>query len=277
MSDLQPLLEARIEPAGEEDFYTVEGRTYVRTTHALHRAMPPYLVPWAEKVGHEGMYRLLSPLPNSHNPDAGFSLEQARAAIKNAGWDCESEKTKGGTRGAELHFSFESWIKQGVPPTLEDFEPEHRGYAQTLCQFLVDYQPEFECSELTVFHAELMYAGTIDAIGRATTQPKGVRHPNIVGKRLAWDLKSNKAKKVYLQHYFQLASYELALEHHGVEMDGSAVVAVGPGQERGKPYRVAVNYVRPEQWVHVLNLYRVLEAVKHQNPNSRANGKASNG
>ena len=244
--------------------YLVESIPHPRTTDILHAVLPPYLAPWAEGVGAKGMHRLYE-----QNGSLG-SLEECKELIKAAGWDCEAERASGASRGLEVHFAVEAWIKQGVPPTISDFEPDARPYAQTLCQWLIDYEPEFECSELMVWHSELIYAGTIDAIGKVTKRPKGTRHVDITGKRLAFDFKTNKEKKVYFpQHYFQLAAYELALEHHSIEVDGSAVVALGPHGVKGKPYRVAPNYVRPEMWKSVMQMYQTLQAAKALNPNKR--------
>ena len=263
---IETLTESRIELTEDGTQYVLDGQLFDRTTSIVNDVLPPYLVIWAENTGQEAMFRLLR-----ENPTAEWTLESARGAISGAGWDCESQKKEGGRRGAETHFAIEAWIKQGVPPTLDDFEPEHRPYARTLCQFLIDYEPEFSHSEITVYHPELGYAGTIDAIGRATKRPTGVRHKDITGVDLAWDFKTNKEKKVYEQHYLQLASYRCGLDYHGVDVGGEAVVALGPTpwKNSGKPYRVAPNYFPASLWVAAMAFYRALTDAKAQNPNGR--------
>lgn len=244
--------------------YVHGDKGYDRVTTVVHKALPPYLAPWAEKVGQQAaltIYKNTGTLPDTP--------EELKEAVRMAGLTTDHEKKAGGLRGAEIHFAMEAWIKQGVPPALDDFEPEVRPYAQTLAQWLIDYEPEFEASEIMLYHPELGYAGTCDAIGRVTKRPKGARHPDINGKRIVFDFKTNKNKAVYEQHYAQLAAYELALHAHGVEVEGSAVVAVGPSPARGSPYRFAVNFWEPEDWLPVMGLFRMLEQVKQKNPNAR--------
>ena len=38
---------------------------------------------------------------------------------------------------------------------------------------------------------------------------------------------------------------------------------------KGSPYRFAVNFWEPEDWLPVMGLYRMLEQVKQKNPNAR--------
>lgn len=263
MSSLTKLIEDA--PILNEDGsqYVHGDKGYDRVTTVVHKALPPYLAPWAEKVGQEAMWKVLG------EGDPHVGLERARELIKERGLTTDHEKKAGGLRGAEIHFAMEAWIKQGVPPALDDFEPEVRPYAQTLAQWLIDYEPEFEASEIMLYHPELGYAGTSDAIGRMTKRPKGARHPDITGKRIVLDFKTNKNKAVYEQHYAQLAAYELALHAHGVEVEGSAVVAVGPSPAKGSPYRFAPSFWPRESWLPIMALYRMLEEVKALNPNAR--------
>ncbi len=263
---LDTLTQSKIELVDDGATYFLDGQVYDRVTDIISKVLPPYLVPWAENTGQEAMFKLLR-----ENPSGEWTLENARGAIQGAGWDCESQKKEGGRRGAETHFAVEAWIKQGIPPTLEDFEPEHRPYARTLCQFLVEYEPVSTHSEITVHHPDLGYAGTIDALGKATKRPKGVRHKDITGLNLAWDFKTNKEKKVYDQHYFQLAAYRCGLDYHGVAVDGEAVVAIGPTpwKNSGKPYRVAPNYFPASVWPAANAFYRALTQAKAANPNRR--------
>ncbi len=125
---------------------------------------------------------------------------------------------------------------------------------------------------MTVWHPGLQYAGTIDAIGKLTKFPKGARWPNIKGKRFAFDMKSNQARRIYSpQHYFQLAAYRHCLDHHGIEVDGEAVIAIGPSpwKNGGKPYTLGVNYVEARLWEPIVRAYRALEEARQANPRSR--------
>lgn len=249
----------------DEGCYEYEGQKLDRVTQIVHAVTPPYLAPWAEKVGRESVEKLYR-LRGGNLPDTQDEIKQA--VIQN-GWTTEHEKKAGGLRGAEVHFALEAYIKQGIPPTLDDFDPDVRPYAQTLCQWLVDYEPEFYASEITVYHPEFLYAGTVDAIGHTTKHPKGVRHADISGQPRIFDLKTNKDKSVYEQHYVQLAAYELALQAHGVELDGTAVVAIGPMKEKGKPYRVAPSFWLASDFIPVMGMYRTLLAARNRNPNKK--------
>ncbi len=265
---LASLIENAPEPAGDGDCYSVDGKEFARVTGIISKTMPPYLVPYAEKTGIQAAHAVYKEMKDS----LPSHWEDTQTMARQMGLDCESLKNKGGDRGASVHFANQAWVEQGIPPSLEDFEPEHRPYAQTYCQFLMDYEPEFECSEVTVWNDELGCAGTFDAIATLTKRPKGVRHPDVRDKRLVLDYKTNKDKRVYApQHYMQLAAYRYCLDSHGVSVDGEAVVAIGPSpwKNSGKPYTVALNYYPARLWPPVVGLYRALEEGKALNPRSR--------
>jgi hypothetical protein len=154
---------------------------------------------------------------------------------------------------------------------VSDFDnPEHVKYAQSMAQWMLDYRPEFEHSEIRVVHPRLGYAGTFDAIGKVTARPKGARGPDFTGKRIIFDFKTNKAKSVYEQHLFQLAAYELACEEWDVEVEGSAVVAIGPmGDVKGTPYSFRPNYVEPGSFEQIMATYQMILDQKARNPLGR--------
>lgn len=247
--------------------YVYEGVEYERVTKIIHEAMPPYLAPWAEKVGHEAMYKVMDGRSSEN-----YSLEQARQDIREAGLTCEDEKTKGGDRGQALHQAIEAMIRTEelvVDPS--DFEdPEHVKYAQSFAAFMADYRPTFEQAEVRIVHPELGYAGTFDAIATCRARPKGARGPDMTGKRLILDWKTNVSKKVYDSHLYQLAAYELALNYWQEPVDGAAVVAIGPyGDVKGKPYAFKVNYVEPDAFRSMVEWRRVVERQKSLNPLGR--------
>jgi hypothetical protein len=122
-----------------------------------------------------------------------------------------------------------------------------------------------------VWHDELRYAGTFDAIGKTLKRPSGVRHPEIRGQRLAFDLKTNKQKRIYFpQHYFQLAAYRHGLDYHGVKIDGEAIISLGPsGEIKGKPYSTGINFVPAHLWPPMVAAYRAIVEAQSLNPNAR--------
>lgn len=264
---LKALSESPVGLSEDERSYELDGENYTRVTDIIKKALPPYLVPWAENTGIQATHSVYETMGGSLPPDWTTTRDMARQMGK----DTESQKKAGANRGANIHFANDAWIEQGIPPSLEDFEPEHRPYAQAYCQFLVDYEPEFECSEVTVWHPDLKYAGTFDAIATLTKRPPRVRHPDVRGKRLILDYKTNKDKRIYFpQHHFQLAAYRHGLDFHGVPVDGEAVVAIGPKKEGGGlPYCVGVNYVPARLWPPVVAMWRAIEEAQALNPSAR--------
>jgi hypothetical protein len=246
--------------------YVYNDQEFVRVTDVIHKVLPPYLAPWAEEVGHKAVmsiYERDGALPTS--------LTELKQLIREAGLTCEDEKQAGADRGSSLHLAIEAMIRTGDVISVSDFEdPEHAKYAQSFAQFMLDYQPIFEEAEVRVIHPELGYAGTFDAIGRVTAKPKGARGVDLTGKRIVFDFKTNKKKSVYEQHLYQLAAYELALDHWGVEVEGSAVVALGPtGDIKGKPYTFRGNYVERQAFERVMNTYHLFNEMKARNPLGR--------
>ena len=246
--------------------YVYDDKEFVRVTDVIHKVLPPYLAPWAEEVGQKAalaIYERDGSLPGS--------ITELKQLVKEAGMTCEDEKQSGADRGSSLHLAIEAMIRTGEVMTLEDFEdPEHAKYAQAFGAFLMDYQPEFESAEVRVVHPELGYAGTFDAIGRVTARPKGARGADITGQRIIFDFKTNVRKAVYEQHLFQLAAYELACEHWDIDVEGSAVVAIGPaGDVKGKPYSFRPNYVERASFAQIMATYTMIKEQKARNPLAR--------
>lgn len=248
--------------------YVSEGKEYQRVTDVISKVLPPYLAPWAEKVGQQAaitIFRATGTLPDTQ-------AELANQA-RQMGITCDDEKTNGGDRGQALHQAIEAMIRTNEPVVdLHDFDnPEHRLYAQSFAEWMLDYQPIFEEAEVRIVHPELGYAGTFDAIGKVTARPKGARGPDLTGKRLIFDFKTNVEAKVYDQHLFQLAGYHLACEHFGIPVHGSAVVAVGPkGQMKKKtPYTFKANYIQPHAFGGVIEFHRLVQSQKARNPLAR--------
>lgn len=251
--------------AEDGSHYIYDGKPMERVTQIIHKAMPPYLAPWAEGVGQKAMWTIMSA-----NPE--YDLGMAKRAIGDAGLTCENEKTKGADRGQALHQAIEAMIETEEPTVdLNDFDdPEHAKYAQSFAAFMVDYRPAFEKAEIRVCHPDLGYAGTFDAIAVCRARPKGARGTDLTGKRIILDWKTNVGKKVYESHLYQLAAYELGMQYWEEPVQGSAVVAIGPmGDVKGKPYSFKPNHVEPEAFRAMVRWCRVVEDQKKRNPLAR--------
>lgn len=267
MTDLLAgLPEITLTPDGKR--YVSEGKEYRRVTDIVSKVLPPYLTPWAEKVGQQAalhIYQHTGQLPETQSE----LMQEAR----NLGITCEDEKNKGADRGSALHKAIEAMIASHNPVVdLNDFDnPEHRLYAQSFSQWMLDYQPEFHEAEVTLVHPELGYAGTFDAIGTCRARPKGARGTDLTGKTILFDFKTNVEAKTYDQHLYQLAAYELACEYWGIKTEGAAVVAVGPsGQTKKKtPYTFKPSFVQSHAFKGVLDFYNLIEEQRKLNPMGR--------
>jgi hypothetical protein len=256
-----------LELTDDGSHYLYDGKPLERVTQIIHKAMPPYLAPWAEKVGQRAMYEVIM----KYN-DKEHSFESYVQEIREAGLTCDDEKTKGADRGQALHQAIEAMIETGEPAVdLDDFEnPEHAKYAQSFAAFMVDYRPTFERAEIRVCQPELGYAGTFDAIATCRARPKGARGTDLTGKRIILDWKTNVGKKVYESHLYQLAAYQLAMDYWDEPVEGAAVVALGPmGDIKGKPYSFKPNHVEPEAFEAMVKWCRVVERQKTLNPLAR--------
>ncbi len=247
--------------------YLYEGKRLERVTQIIHKAMPPYLAPWAEGVGQKAVLAIYE-----RDGKLPVSLNELKQEIREAGLTCDDEKTKGADRGQALHQAIEAMIETGEPAVdLDDFDdPEHAKYAQSFAAFMVDYRPTFERAEIRVCHPDLGYAGTFDAIAVCRARPKGARGTDLTNKRIILDWKTNVGKKVYESHLYQLSAYELAMQYWDEQVEGSAVVAIGPaGDVKGKPYSFKPNHVEPDAFRAMIEWCRVVEKQKTLNPLAR--------
>lgn len=96
--------------------------------------------------------------------------------------------------GSEVHEAIEAFVLGKPRPTITD--PEIGAHMDRFGEFLRDFQPVFEASELTVFNRTESYAGTLDAI------------IHLDGDRWLLDIKTGKA--VYPEVALQLAMYRHA-------------------------------------------------------------------
>ena len=267
MTDLLAgLPEITLTPDGKR--YVSEGKEYRRVTDIISKVLPPYLTPWAEKVGQQAalhIYQHTGQLPETQSE----LMQEAR----NLGITCEDEKNKGADRGSALHLAIESLVLTGnAALALEDFDnPDHMKYAQSFSDFQLDYAPDFEAAEVRIAHPELDYAGTFDAIAICRKRPKGARGPDMTGKRIILDWKTNSEGHSYPQHLWQLAAYQLACEHWGIPVEGSAVVALGPKgmMKRKTPYSFKPSYIEPSAFAGVVDFFNLAERQMGRNPLGR--------
>lgn len=236
--------------AGTGYFCDPCGREHERVTKLVDACCPKWaLVPWAENTALDAAIAIYA--------DTG-SLPNNRQALKEASkrrqLDCDSAKQAGGSRGSELHAYLNQFVQSATVAPLSDLSPEYRGYGQQLAKFLIDYEPEFLCSEVLIVHHVLDYAGRTDGICVIHRQPVKRNKPiDLTGKTVLFDLKTNREGRVYRPSMnYQVAGYELAWREMGGEPnDHQVIVAVGE-----ESYQLAVSGFEPESFRDLVNFYR---------------------
>jgi hypothetical protein len=241
------------------------GKEHKRVTQLIDQAWPTWaLVPWAAKLSVEGTLAFIA----AHEQDY-YTAEGVMAWLKDQGLDSDSQKKAGGDRGTALHRALETYATTGEFASVSDFDPEVRPYWAQLSTFLMDYEPQFEVSEIMLANCELDYAGTSDGIAVITKQPpRKNRGYDLTGKRVMFDLKSNRDGRVHPPaHLYQLAAYRLAWDvGGGSPLDHEIVVAVGT-----ESYQVCVNYYEPDSFRKLVEFVADQERQKSLNPNGRKN------
>lgn len=268
-----------IQITGKDDRYyhlEIQGEKHklISVTSVLSALLPkPALVNWAFNIGVEETVSLISK-EAARALTEGRSKEFTQAVtngdakklikyLRDNDLTHDAKAKDGMDRGNILHKCLEARIAGEELP--EGWE-ECADYVGSLDKFLNDYQPTFHASELKVVHLDEGYAGTLDAVCTINSHPSRRRHESMVGKRVVFDLKTNKDGKVYPQsHLPQVSAYGSALEYMGGSYDHGMVIAIGP-----ESYSPIVNYYDREIFGSFMKLYKALDDGKKANPNGRS-------
>lgn len=146
------------------------------------------------------------------------------------------QRDKAAAFGSEFHRIAEALILESPLPQWEEaMEP----FVESFHNFVNDWNPEWEATELTLCHPEHGWAGTADWFGYL---------PGFGGALILGDWKTGKG--VYKEAALQLSAYQRAT--HGFLRDGTEVTPP-------KADRAVVVHVRPEKYKR--GGYRVVPVV----------------
>jgi len=261
---------------GKDRLYEYDGNRYPSVTSIIGSVLDkPALTPWAYRVGIEGAIKAIQQEAAAHTKLANLqdylgslNYQTLNGDITAYGYDIESKKKEGGSRGLVVHEWAEARAKAELLPDVAD---EYKPYIESLEAWFEDYQPLFLESEYMVVHTGYGYAGTFDGIVEIGNHPPRKRHDNLVGKRVLLDFKTNTEGRVYAeQHLPQVEAYaEAYASMGGTPVDECIVVGIGPKKD-GKPkYQTIVSYATFEIFHPILDYYKQRAIVKESNPNRR--------
>ncbi len=204
----------------------------------------PALLSWAEACGVEGAL-ILERRGELQNVEPRAAVSIVR--LNKLGAD--AKRDAGGDRGTLTHLVSEHWVRSGEAPSLADFAPEHRGYVQAMCGFLLRHQPKASSVERFVGSVEHLYAGRLDM--RAVLRD---------GRDCLVDYKTNTKGRVYDEAHLQTRAYaDAELECGNPPLDGIVLVSLG---EDGS-FEMVECEARSEDWLSVLATYRTMGRLRN--------------
>jgi hypothetical protein len=138
------------------------GEQFRSVTTLIGDGVPkPALVKWAPKMAAQFVvdnYERLEPLLKSNDPADQIEVLDT---IKNAPW---RDRDAAANKGTLVH-DWAERISLGVA-TPDEVPLLIRGHVRAFRQFLDDFKPEYEATEMTVYSRKHKYAGTLDFIAR---------------------------------------------------------------------------------------------------------------
>ena len=146
--------------------------------------------------------------------------EDAIEIVRGANLGADRAKDAAADRGLNVHALLEEYMLTGNGPRIGEHLPEHHGYIQALCSWLLAKDPEPESVEQIVCSPTHGYAGRRDLIAR------------VDGKRIGYDAKTQENGGIYLGAHLQDRLYEDAAVEIGDEpCDELAIVVFAANGE----------------------------------------------
>lgn len=193
----------------------------ISVTTLLDAILPkPGLPPWAEARGIEGVVAAMRLGEIDRSTDPADAIKLVRGLKLGA----DAARDTAATRGLDIHKLLETYMRTGdAPPSPEN--PEHWGYHQGLCSWLLARNPEPESVESLVCDPDAKYAGRRDLVARCS------------GIRIGYDAKTQERAGIYSAAHVQNKLYERADIACGSEPcdELRAVVFAADGQWREMP------------------------------------------
>lgn len=216
----------------------------VSVTSVLKVLDKPALLQWAEDCGAAGAATLAA---MGELVDVPLSDVGGLVRLHKLGMD--AKRDAGAQRGTITHRVSEHWVRSGAVPNLDDFAPEHRGFVQGMCAFLLKHRPEASSVERFVGSVEHTYAGRMD-----------MRAVLADGRDCIVDYKTNPKGRVYDEAHLQARAYaDAEVECGNAPPDGVVIVAVG---EDGS-FELVDCEARSQDWLNVLATHRSMGQLRN--------------
>ncbi|HEX3803148.1 MAG TPA: hypothetical protein VHV75_09930 [Solirubrobacteraceae bacterium] len=140
--------------------------------------------------------------------------------VRGAKLGAENARDNAATRGLNVHALLEEYMLTGNGPRMGEHLPEHHGYIQSLCSWLLAKDPEPESVEQLVCSPVNRYAGRRDLVAR------------VDGRRIGYDAKTQENGGIYLGAHLQVRLYEDAAVEIGDDpCDDLAIVVFAANGE----------------------------------------------
>lgn len=190
---------------------------YVSVTTVLDAITPKGGLPrWAEARGIEGA--VIAMQRGLIEPDA--FPEDAIEIVRGSKLGADNAKNIAADRGLNVHALLEEYMLTGNGPSIGAHLPEHHGYIQALCSWLLAKDPHPESVEQLVCSRKHRYAGRRDLVAQ------------VGGRRIGYDAKTQENGGIYLSAHLQDRLYEDAAIEMGDEpCDELAIVVFAANGE----------------------------------------------
>lgn len=236
---------------------------------------------WGYRIGREGALEVMN---DWGEPGREVSNEELYRELKSRGLTPWGQRDKAASRGTWVHDVFEALAQEKAMPDLSGIDDEHRGHAQALLKWFVDYRPIFTATEVQVTSERLGVAGRYDIealLGAEQLVPLFEDHESVQAERVRAeadmkgsalcliDLKTSKG--VYpTTHFPQLSGYELARVEMGFPpTDAQFILNTHPDGT----YDFVPSWSTPEDFEGYAAALRSIRRVEAGDPEERRRGR----
>jgi len=250
--------EVGVDGAAQQRRYAFDGQKAVSISTVANVYDKPALPAWSANTTLEGVAELrrLGPIP----PMAADDLKRA---LWDRGLDHDSVRDEATRRGNVAHGVMLAMLRDGIIPSLGDFEPRDRPWIQAGAKFVLEEEPVTIDCEVIVASVEHGFAGRYDWFGVL---------PKRGGRKFRLDYKSVTSWSYgrprqdgtadllppYPENLSQIEGYELGARESGMEAsDARGVVRLGPDGE----YDFCESWACAENFLGDLAAYRNRQAL----------------
>lgn len=220
--------------------HTLDGTPLHGVTTVLQVISKPALIQWAANMAVEYVQnKITEAQPGSVLDNLAIWLTEAKTAHR-------KKKEKAGDWGSELHEAVENWIKTKVEPVFEGTQKTAFENFKNWCQ---EHKVEFLESEKHVWSKEMWVGGICDLVFTMN------------GKKYIGDIKTS--SRIYNEHFFQMAAYNLCLEEMGEHQDVEGYVVINLKKDGEIALMRADNMkLNREAFLAALTLHKIINSLK---------------